>query len=79
MNGNSAPVAAAIPTSRSIAEPLSPTPSTTSKEISQDTAVLRQVPEDAVLIINKDLYFTSSQIKVVGGVIVAAWLWGKFS
>ncbi|KAI5476356.1 START-like domain protein [Pseudohyphozyma bogoriensis] len=36
-------------------------------------------PEDACLIISKDLYFTRQQCAVLGGVVVLAYLWGKFT
>lgn len=38
-----------------------------------------QFPDDACLIISKDLYFTRSQCVVIGGVVVGAYLWGKLA
>lgn len=36
-------------------------------------------PEDACLIITKDLFFTRQQVVFVGGVVAVAWAWGKFT
>ena len=37
------------------------------------------IPADACIIISKDLYFTKSQVLVMGGVMLAAYAWGKLS
>lgn len=38
-----------------------------------------QFPDDACLIITKDLYFTRSQCIVIGAVVAGAYVYGKFN
>lgn len=37
------------------------------------------IPEDACIIISPDLYFTRSQCKFIGAILVVAFLWGKIA
>lgn len=37
------------------------------------------MPDNAMLILSKDLYFTQQQVLFMVAVIVAAYAWGKFA
>lgn len=37
------------------------------------------IPDNAMLILSKDLYFTQQQVLFMVAVIVAAYAWGKFA